>query len=188
MLRLLLPTEKKSLRKEYIARLSVLGCFGLAFVLVLWGVSLTPSFVLLASEEQVLKEELRVATDAGLNEERTQLKAELARLSKQLKLLDVPSYHVSRLLQVVTSAQTRTVGLSSIAFDTTIDPTDKSLKGQLTLSGVANTRSGLLAFKESLEQQTELFTEVDLPFASLVKDVDVPFTITVMLVPIPAHK
>lgn len=188
MLRLLLPKEKKSLRREYLSRVTVLACFGAAFVLVLWGVSLTPTFVMLQSEEQVLTEELRVATDAGLNEERTALKAELSHLSKQLKLLDVPAYHVSRLLQVVTSAQSREVGLSSISFDSTTDTVDKSLKGQLTLSGVANTRSSLLTFVEVLKQQSDVFTSVDLPFASLVKDVDVPFTITVMLVPIPLNK
>lgn len=188
MLRLLLPKEKKSLRKEYYARFTILACFGASFVLVLWGVSLTPTFVMLQAEERVLQEELRVATDTSLNEERTTLKAELARLSKQLKLLDVPAYHVSRILQTVTSAQTRDVGLSSISFDSAVDSVDKSLKGQLTLSGVASTRSSLLMFKEALEQQSDLITSVDLPFASLVKDAEVPFTITVLLVPVPAHK
>lgn len=187
MLRLLLPDQKKEVRREYRMRFAVLALFGLSFVLIAWGVSLSPTYVLLQSEEKVLQEELRVATDTSLHEERTALKEELNQLGKQLKLVDVPTFHISQIIQAVTNAQSRAVGLSSISFDSVRQP-DGSLIGTVILSGVANTRNSLLSFAEALRQRTDVFTSVDLPFTNLVKDVEVPFTMTITLVPVAPSK
>ena len=184
MLRLLLPKQKKELRAEYRNRFLVVFFGSLTCVVLAWGFSLVPTYVTLQSEEKVLREDLRIATDPALNADRNMLKDELQSLSKRLVLLDVPSYQVSRLLQLITNAQTRAIAITTISFDATKNPTDASLQGVLVLSGVANTRSGLMGFADTLKQQADIFTDVDLPFSSLVKDTDIPFTITIQLTPV----
>lgn len=53
-------------------------------------------------------------------------------------------------------------------------------KKKLVLSGLASTRSTLSAFRDRLAAH-ESFKTVELPLSSLVKDADVPFSITITL-------
>lgn len=53
-------------------------------------------------------------------------------------------------------------------------------KNKLILSGVATTRDSLSAFRDRLEGH-EAFKSVELPLSSLVKDADVPFSMTITL-------
>ncbi|MEY2641247.1 MAG: hypothetical protein RL150_640 [Candidatus Parcubacteria bacterium] len=187
MLRLLLPTEKKMLRLEYAKRMLTLASLMVAFVLAAWGVAQLPGYVLLTAEARVLHESLRVATDPVLNKDREALKEELRMVSKQLRLIDVPAYQVSQVLAHVTEAQTRAIGLSSIAFDTISGETEEEgTTGMLVLTGVAQTRVALLQFRDALRANKELISDVDLPLASLAKDIDVPFVITITLTPLTA--
>lgn len=184
MLRLLLSKEKKELRAEYTLRWGMVFLGSLSIVVLAWGFSLLPTFVSLQSEETVLKENIRVATDTALNKDRDQLKQELQVVNKQLQLLNVPEYQVSALLQQITSAQTNSLALSTILFASVVSDIDQSVQGIVTLSGVADRRSDLIAYADALKKQKTLFSAVDLPFASLVKDADIPFTITITLVPV----
>jgi hypothetical protein len=184
MLRLLLPKEKTQLRHEYMRRFAVLFLGVVTIVCLAWGFSLVPTYVLLQAEERVLKESVRVATDPALSADRKELKAELQALSRKLKLLDVPAYQVSRILQAVTDSQTRAITIASIGFDTVQNPETKSVDGALVLSGTASSRNGLLSFVEALKSNTDVIAEADVPLSSLIKDADIPFTVTVALVPV----
>lgn len=184
MLRLILPEEKKKLKREYVARLFVMSALVLSFVCAAWGVSQLPTYALLAAETRVLRESLRIATDPALNTDRDALKAELQAVSKQLTLIDVPAYQVSRVLAHVTAAQTAAIGLSSITFDTVTNEDTKETTGMLVLTGAAATRSSLIAFRDTLAADTVLVADVALPLATLAKERDIPFVITVTLAPL----
>ncbi len=184
MLRLLLPKEKIQLRREYMRRFAVLFLGVVTIVCLAWGFSLVPTYVMLQSEERVLKEAVRVATDPALSADRKELKTELQALSRRLKLLDVPAYQVSRILQAVTDSQTRAITISSIGFTTVQNIEEKKVEGALVLSGTASSRNGLLSFVEALKANTDVFAEADVPLSSLIKDADIPFTVTVSLVPV----
>jgi hypothetical protein len=189
MLRLLLPTAKKELHAEYGCRWGIVFLSSLTIIVLAWGFSLLPTYVSLQSEESVLTENLRVATDTTINKDRDQLKQELQVVSKQLQLLNVPEYKISALLQQITGTQTDTVALSSISFVSELSAIDQSLRGTVVLTGVAERRSDLITYTNLLKQKTELFSSVDLPFASLVKDSDIPFTVTLTLTPVmPTNK
>lgn len=183
MLRLLLPDAKKELQHEYCRRWLIVLLSVLSVVFLMWGFSLLPTVLLLQSEESVLREQLRVATDPEINKDREQVKQQLQVVSRQLQLLTIPEYHISALLQEITNAQSDSVALSTIAVSSEYSPTDKTTRGILTITGVAERRTDVIAYTNMLRQKADFFQAVDLPFASLVKDTDIPFTITITLVP-----
>lgn len=184
MLRLLLPTEKKELRAEYARRWSIVFLIACTVVVLAWGFSLVPTYVSLQAEEAVLKENLRVATDTSINKDRDQLKEELQVVGKQLRLLDVPEYQISALLQQIINTQIDAVALTAISFASEVSSVDQTVRGTIVLTGVADRRNDLITYTNALKQKTEVFSSVDLPFESLVKDADIPFTITLTLAPI----
>jgi len=165
-------------------RFAIIFLSVITIVCLAWGFSLAPTYVLLQSEENVLNEAVRVSTDLALTADRKALKAELQALSRRLKLLDVPAYQVSRILQVLTESQTRAITIASIGFDTVQNTTEKKVEGAVVLSGTASSRNALLTFVEELKAHTDVVERADVPLSNLIKDADIPFMVTIALVPV----
>lgn len=176
MLKLLLKEEKKQIKKEYLLRFFTLLFMTLSFVLVLFLVSLVPSYFILKLDQKIINEKLSVAQNSELNQERQDLKKQLSDLQKVLNIVSSPTTEISSYIQSITERQPRDISILNIAY------TKEGGKPNIVLQGNANSRGSLAGFIDELEKVAE-FESINLPFSSFVRDVDIPFSITIYIKP-----
>jgi multidrug efflux pump subunit AcrB len=174
MLNLLLKKEKEDIKKEYVFRFLIILFFGLSIVIILFLISLIPSYVVLKIEQKSLNSELNLAQDTELNADRKRLKDKLSSLQKILKIVDTPKSEISYYIQKITEKQMRDINILGISF------LKQAEADSIVLDGNANSRSSLASFIESLETVPE-FESVNLPFSSFTRDSEIPFSITINL-------
>ncbi len=175
MLKLLLKEEKREIKIEYGIRFLTILFFGISFVLILFLISLIPSFFVLKIDKDVLVQELSVAQNSELNEDKKRLREKLQSLQSTLNIVDEPTTEISYYIQQITDRQPRNVSISSIGFS------KENSKKVILLQGNANSRESLASFTDSLEMVSE-FESVNLPFSSFARGADIPFSITINLV------
>lgn len=175
MLNLLLTEEKKEIKKDYLFRYVSILLFCLSGVSLLIILTMIPSYVLLKIDQKVLRQELSVAQDDQLNEDRKRLKEKLADLQKTLNIVDTTQINSSLYLQKITEIQPRDINILNIDF------IKESGANKIVLKGNANSRASLAAFIDLLEGVPE-FSAVNLPFSSFARDSDIPFSININLI------
>ena len=179
MLKLLLPEQRKKIKQEYFRRYASLVLIMLSVLLILFGFSLAPTFLVTKSEASLLKEQVRIAKDPEINKEKISLKNTLTELGNTVNVLDIERYEISSLIDQVTKNQLRGISLSSISFSIKKDPKVGDV-GTVSLQGIATGREVLAKFVTSLEA-VEKFDSVELPFSIFKKNEDVPFSIEITL-------
>lgn len=178
MLTLLLETQKKDLKKEYMLRLFiVLLCSGI-LISVIWIFALLPSYILSNTESQVLSERAQVALASELAEDKRSLFNQSVKFNNKLALFKtIESYYQpTDIIYAITQDQAIGISLSNI--DLSDMETETPLVG---ITGVASTREGLKEFTKMLSEQ-EMFEPFELPLSSFVKEKDIPFTINLKLI------
>lgn len=174
MLHLLLPEQKKNLKKEYAVRAASVFMLLLVAVLVLWIATLVPSFALVQIEKKVLEPQQQ-ALLLPLFENGASVKDYVASVNQKIALLAKPEFVVSEYVREIVSRQVRSVEINVIEF-MTADVTSASVR----LVGIANNRESLVEFSNELEK-SEMFSSVDVPFSSFAENADIPFTITLTI-------
>lgn len=169
----LLPLQNlRRARREYYMRLMALSGVALAMVLLSSAAFLIPSYLFARIERDAALatfERLKSALDEGAaNDSRA--------LSRTAELLEVANKDAARAvpqLREILRAQPGGVALSRVAFEVREQP-------QFSVSGVAQTREVLLAFRDTL-RESETFENVELPIGSLAKAVDIEFSLTIVV-------
>lgn len=170
----LLPSEgKKILTREYVMRVLSVSMLATAFVFVSLAVLSVPTWYLLEMSESVIDSHLPAAEAA-----RNSYDELVGEISMVNRLTEHLSQSEGRLEPSLLIEDLDRLGGSAI------DITEFVFggEGQVTLSGVADTRSALSTFRDYLEED-ERFGSVELPLSSLVNDQDAAFTITLTLNP-----
>lgn len=168
----LLPTHaKKIVAREMRARLLAVFLFAMTGIGILAALLSLPTGVLLARYEATLE------GSEGLADEVHKRKADVGRdlsdIKNLIEFLDkktVSADH-SSLISLLDRTAGEEVALTHFNFGG---------KKELILSGVASTRASLSAFRDRVSEQKD-FKSVELPLSSLVKDTEVPFTMTLTL-------
>lgn len=168
----LLPQkEQKRLRRVYLARLFTLLFVLASGVIVVGSGLLAPSYFLSkntvdSSERyvQALEETVGLKERAGVTEK-------VSKLAEQVRILnDLNTKPVSpRLLEDILEAKSSNIVITSIAFSGGAEPA-------FSLSGVSETRAGLLQFVDALKENSRM-SGIDIPVSQLALDENLPFSI-----------
>lgn len=175
MMNLIPPQGKRSARREYLLRTVSVCAMILGVVILLLAIAHMPTYVLVDAQTDALESTARKESERG--EAVKVLEAEVGRtelIIKQLKRTkDLP-----REIDIVAEIrQHASNGIRLTAF--TVDVSGQKTD-QIQVSGVASTREMLAGFKTALES-SPLFEKAEIPISSLVRDTDLPFTVTLTL-------
>lgn len=168
----LLPTEGKKI----VAREKVWS-FLIVFLLVATGVCLLATMLALPTRLLLSRYEASLSDLGGLADEVQQRKADV---EKNLKMTRDIIEHISK--------ATTTLGHSTLIADldrlageeVRLTNFNFDSKKKLVLSGVAVDRLSLSTFRDQLSGY-DAFKSVELPLSNLVKDTEVPFSMTITL-------
>ena len=161
------------MRHEYLFRVgSVIALLfaGVGFVLT---VALIPTYLLIGVQTTEIENEIARNGDSKealknaetLTKETTELIAQLKRASSTVSM--------SSLIQEVERLASPEIEFKNFSVDST-----KGAVLKMNVQGEAPTRELLVRFKTALES-SEKFLKVEIPITDLVRNVDVPFAITV---------
>lgn len=174
MRNLLTNQSKRLIQKEYRIRLAVLSSLFLSASLVIGGVFLIPSYLLSESRKISIENQAYLVEQSPALQEDGSLSAALRLAQEELDVLSSTKdkkLFSERLEDIV---QEKPAGISLTSF-TYIVLDDR--KSSMTLSGKARTREDLLSFEKKLKNNPD-FNSVEFPVASLAKDKDIGFSIT----------
>lgn len=168
----LLPTHGKKMAVR-----EVRERFLAVFLLVMAGICLAaallslPTGVLLARYEATLEDSAGLADE--VHKRKVDVERDLSDIKNLIEFLDKKTGSIGHasLISSLDQMAGEEVILTHFNFDG---------KKKLILSGVASTRSSLSAFRDRVSGQKD-FKSVELPLSSLVKDTEVPFTMTLTL-------
>jgi hypothetical protein len=173
MINLTPPAAKKVVIREYWLRVVTVWAILIGTAILVASSTLIPVWLYLNTQTTALAD--LVSGSAGKTQTYTTATAELTKANTQARLLlnQKPSYRLSTeaaRLQAITSGD---ILLTEIKLQQSGTPV-------LLVTGVAATRVALAQYQRKLETEPS-YIVVDLPLSSLIKDVEVPFSLTITL-------
>lgn len=175
MINLIPPQARKSIILEYWLR--VVSVWAILFTVVglIVGTLLLPSYTLLRSQFETLEEQTASlsAEDKTLSEAEAIIRDTNAFASELQK--GNPNLNLGTLINAVNEA-----AVDGITFRTYSVERAGTEVHEIKIQGVASSRSSLAALKTALEENA-LFETAAVPISDLVRDIDLPFAITVTL-------
>ena len=175
----LLPEQQiKGLEKEYHIRVAILLTFFLAGAVWLGIASLFPSYIISVVQEKNAESQVtsiqKTATLPAIADTAQAITDANAMISRVNNGEDNVLF--SSIIENIDNH--RTVGITLTDFELAHDPSGSSLtQTTVSISGHADTRDELVAFKYALDNDTE-FSTVDLPISDLSASEDIKFTIS----------
>jgi len=169
MINLLPPKAKKYLIIEYRLRLVSVFMLVVAIACFVALVLSLPTSMLLSRQTETLSANSNLTKEIG--EETVRIAKELADTYVLIEHLarDAKVKPYSEIISTLDSTADEGITLHQFFFDD---------RNKLTISGVARSRAELSSFKNRLDGISD-FKSVDLPLSSLVRDVDLPFSIII---------
>lgn len=180
MVNLLTSQQKNIIAREYKRRRSVVWFCALAFIAASSLVLLLPSLLYVVNDHREVSRRLAAekgrATQAAEGEDPVVIVKEVNRklaILKRVRIeLPLPDSVITALLENIPAG----VKVTSISYERKKDD------GLVLVGGVAPDREALLAFLKVLRQEP-LFSEVDLPISSFVKNRDIDFSMKITITP-----
>lgn len=174
MFTLLPPQQKKSLYKQYRLRLaSVLLIFLFTFFVVCICL-LFPSKIFLSFEkiglqstQDTLKTRIEAESKKGLVETLNSIQATVNAINPE-------NTSILKTIKTIIGVKPNDISVSSFIYTK-----GKNADSSLTIQGKSATRSSLIEFSKKLKSDPS-FTGVELPISNLAKQLDVPFTLTLL--------
>ena len=169
----LLPGEaKKNLKREQRLRFLSVTFLLMAFVSLIALLLSIPTGILLSRHADTLAGSMDLAE--AVEKRSSDVKKDLA--------------HAASLIEHLSKSEEEGINVSSMIYDLDQLAGEEVLlthfnfddKKKIVLSGIASTRSTLSLFRDRLDGD-DRFKSVELPLSSLVKDTEVPFSITLTL-------
>lgn len=173
MFNLLPKSNKELIRREYHMRLAVVSLWLLCGALVIASLLLLPSLFLSSALEKAATLRFDALSRGTDGEEAAALDALLAGTAARAALLKggSPNVLLHELLMLIASITTDRISLAGISFGALSEG-----KRDITLTGIARDRAGLLSFVRALEK-TDVFERVETPISNFAKDTDINFDV-----------
>ena len=175
MINLIPPDGRRTLKREYILRVSATVAILLGCVLILLTVALVPTYVLV--QAQINAYELEEGLESDEESAYKAMEQEIKQVQDVLARLKAPAPFVlpSMVIEEVTK-QTP----NGVTYKTFYTQENKGAVHTIQVQGNATTREVLAELKSTLEGSS-MFGKVELPIADLARDADLPFAITLTL-------
>lgn len=175
MINLIPPAGFKVLKREYLLRVGATCCFLSGGVLLVFTVTLAPTYILTRAQVGEYQarvdgvgDEAKVFADAQKEAETTQTLL----LQLQMGTSSLRASHIVREIEQSTP--------EGIIFTTFSIQNIKGVAKTIQVQGTASTRETLIQFKNHIEA-SDVFLKADIPIADLARDVDLPFAIAITL-------
>lgn len=173
----LIPEEyKKNLKIEKVQRFVVIVSIALTIIAVLNIIFILPTYLPLLSEQkginQILKIEQSSPEKLKLKESIVEAKKVNERVASIQEVIALPA-RASSLLDIFLSRAGNNIEMETISV---------SVGGNVSISGFARTRKSLLDFENAL-RDSGFFQTIDSPISNIIKEVDIRFTIQILLNP-----
>ncbi len=172
----LLPfAQKKEIKREYHRRIFIVALLHVIFAEVILIALLVPAIILERSREVEFKTQLEHLNLLTAEEQKGSFATFLKETTEKLAELspEKNSTHPSDAVLLIARMRTEGIRISAIEYQAG----DNFKKGTLRVDGKAVSREALLSFRKALEQQSHLFTKVDLPISNFALEKDIPFSI-----------
>lgn len=170
----LIPEEAESVvKREYALRVGGTLSFLLGAVFLVLTIALIPTYVLIDAQ---ITTSVRQAEESGLSEEFARADSEVKTTRSLLRRLrgDVPAVLGSTAIEEI-----RSVAPSGISFRFFRIEEEKGTLKKVHVQGTASSREVLASFRGAVEQ-SDLFATAEVPIADLARDINLPFTMTVI--------
>lgn len=176
MLNLLPQEAKENLIQNYKIRLGTVIAIFTSSLFIVAIIGLFPTYIREKAETDTLIK-MRIEAEEK-NSEQSLAEAD-AMVAKNKVLTDYLEVRIAALqkapsvtsfIERIFEKRNESINISQIEIDKTL----------VKVSGVANTRAGLIQFREALRKEAD-FKSVILPISDLAKSVDADFNITIML-------
>lgn len=178
MANLLTPEYKKNLRKRDLFKVVYVYLAGLGAIFLLASIFLVPSFLLAGSKRLTARENLELLSASISSRESEEFGRLLQETNVKISVLkeNMGSLTAYDILAEIVRIKPEGISLRSFAFDLSGDPKTAMVEG------FASSRDGLLAFVEELKE-LEGIASADLPIATLARDRDIDFKISLTFNP-----
>lgn len=177
MINLLPPHARKQVKIEYWIRAVSVWILLVTCACLAVGLLLFPSLVLISSQLALYDDEYAAASSQ--NESYGKIAAEID-IANQIsaKLMEVERAPLfSGLLMEIDAVANEDIAVKSIVMERTNGTVES-----IIMTGEAVSRVALVEFRDELEKHAR-FDSVELPLSNLAKDKEVPFSITVTVLP-----
>jgi hypothetical protein len=176
MLMLLPDQYRKALKVDYAKRWSVTLCIALCIALILFLAALIPAYAFaLARRDAALGQLQQVRSGIGAGASPSSL-ALVETVAKTVDILSVPTLSVIAIVEGIDDISGSDISIREI--NVSSEDFGRSMKAEIV--GTADSRQGLLDFAERL-QESEQFEEAKVPVSALVRDSNIPFSMTVVV-------
>lgn len=179
MLELLPNAQKKSLKKEYFLRFSVVALLFLSALGIIFLVALSPSYFLSVVKERVVAEEFDNSMKSKRASEGENLQAAIKDSKEMLSLLkregDDRSLIKSVILKIIDNKNPG-IKINGISINYS-----KKDQYQVVVTGTSKNREFLKTFADSLKAEKD-FSDIDLPISNFAKISDIDFSISLKTV------
>lgn len=176
----LIPSEGKSVTKlEYWARVTAVWSFLFLGVCIVATLLLLPSYVLLATQLQVLNSEVDKTQANAASFKEIEVQVEETNIVIDQLATKSPSIPASAIIDAVAGARNEGVQINRYIFALS-EKGGKDSAHSIQIQGEARTREVLARFKTDLEK-VPLFETASVPLSDLARETELPFVITITL-------
>lgn len=176
MINLIPKEEKAHIIEEYRRRLLVIFLLLLLFTATAMLFLSLPTYVLFSAKHKTVLDSLEIAKH--LSSERRDVETETAvrDLNDRVSVVisSVQKRSVVDIVSTIVSKKIDGIHIQRISYD------ERQSSGVVSISGVASSRERALSFVKALED-SQIFSNVNLPVGSLVKEKDLSFSISATL-------
>ncbi len=174
MINLIPPSAQKQVTHEYWLRVVSIWLFLLGTACLIVAIFNAPVYVLVQSQLSTFLQEFTLANNQS--ETFKSSEATIAKANDIAKLL-TKSEQVTPFSEIIEELETEARIVGGVTINTFSLARKDGAIAPIIISGVASTRSQLSQFKDTLEKNPR-FESAVLPLASLAKDRDISFSIT----------
>lgn len=176
MINLIPKEEKMHIIDEYRRRLLVIFLLLLLCTVTSALFLSLPTYVLLEAKHKTVLESLEIAKRLSLERKDVETEVVVRNLNDRVRVVlsSLQKRSVVDVVSVVISKKIEGIHIQRISYD------EKQNNGIVSVSGVASNREKALSFVKELES-SKIFSKVDLPVGSLVKEKDLSFLISATL-------
>ena len=175
MINLIPPEGHKAVKREYRLRVMAVSLLFFGWVFFLFAIALIPTYILIQGQIKAFTSE----TEQKLKKDDILAEADQeVRMTKdiltQLKLSAVSVTASDAIAEVQKNAP------AEIIFKTFSTEVNAGVIERIQVQGVAPTRDALSQLKGSIES-SEMFEKAEVPISDLARDINLPFSITIVL-------
>ena len=174
MLNLLNREKRYFLRREYFGRLANVFLGIIIFCLVFYGVLLLSNGFLVNFEKSAVEGESKRLSESTLQKDLDEYETKLSHVQQEYNLFSKETIHPTSIINIIKQKEIAGIILSNITFQ----KVDEEGNIKLEIKGVAKNRDTLINYSNSLKTDV-LFKDVNIPFSSLAKNSDIPFSLSV---------